>query len=505
MDADPGIAAAPGVAAVRLEPDEALPAIPAAPRRPNGFRPGATNEWDRMPAEIQRMILKATSPFTQFINRLLLKAELLALSDKQREQVWQDASDADWQGDVDVLPPVDTSRSLRLQSCTFLERCKEYTYYHAAIRSGWTDMLGYEEPEEIAEGNVEILCDLIDVRKAVKPSSDYAEEAAKQGRLEVVRVLHERMPDDACPLRVGDNACESGNLDLVVWLKQHRPECIGPSALVGAAREKHMHIARWLVEHTTDLECDWDAFKLAASTDNLEMLELLDQRFPSELDSVGSRKLVASDVNVLGWLDKRGAVGYESLASHIASTGKIESLECAMVRFGIELREQDLSPAIQHCHNHVINWACRRGVPLTTDSAYSLALYDRTDLMSWLIARDRSAIPALVQETLKHGSASLVEWWCVRHGAVFGQADLETAILKRNGGVVKALLDLKDVEWDLEAARDIAQGLRLEGSYYFLQRFSHFAKYQLDDIARVRSVIDAAIARRAAQAAAPAE
>ncbi|KAL2912903.1 hypothetical protein HK105_207574 [Polyrhizophydium stewartii] len=146
------------VAALRQPPSAAAPPAgrtdpPAPYRRTNGFRPDATNEWDRMPAEIQNKILDAAGPFTKFVNGLLLKAELLALSQKQREQVWQDANDVDWQGDVKSLPSVDiASRSLNITSRSFFVCIQDDSWrkMQVALRNGWIDLLDFSKPKHLA-------------------------------------------------------------------------------------------------------------------------------------------------------------------------------------------------------------------------------------------------------------------------------------------------------------------------------------------------------------------
>nr|KAJ3414170.1 hypothetical protein HK105_001876 [Polyrhizophydium stewartii] len=132
-----------------------------------------------MPAEIQNEILDAAGPFTKFVNGLLLAAELRGLPKRLREQVWQDASDTDWQGDVGVLPRFDiSSKSLNLRSRSLLRRCKHMNLdkeiVHVAVRNGWDDPLDFGKPDELAriaaiEGNTRLMRDLIEERQSAKP------------------------------------------------------------------------------------------------------------------------------------------------------------------------------------------------------------------------------------------------------------------------------------------------------------------------------------------------
>ncbi|KAL2911754.1 hypothetical protein HK105_208757 [Polyrhizophydium stewartii] len=471
--------------------ERARPADPGPYRRTSVFRPDATNEWDRMPAELQRAMLNAAGPFTKFVNGLLLAAELRALPKQQLEQLWQDASDADWKGRADHLPWTDiTSTSLKLRR-SLLDRIaakhRAMHVFRVATRNSWTDMLDFERCDDLSqaaalEGAVWLLDELIEKRRTVAPSMLLVHMAASGGHLDAVRFLIERIPHDALPYWVGASACESGNLDLVIWLKEHHVSCLGPSALAGATRCNHMHIARWLVENT-DVECDVRAFELAASSDNLEMLQFLLEHFPNLsgiLNSGGD--FVSADMAVISWLDERGLLNSAELVSHCVKMGKIDVLEWTLMRFGVVLEEKDLEYAFHVGHDKLLRWAYERGVPFTNASAGWAAKSCSTSVMSWIISRDRGMTSILVEETARLGDPSLVEWWRIRHGIAFGQQELETAILCANSPLVKLLLAMDDVDWDLEAARTAA------------------ARVPLSRNRIMQDAIDAAAARRDARA-----
>ncbi|KAL2919108.1 hypothetical protein HK105_201378 [Polyrhizophydium stewartii] len=427
---------AAGVAALRLEPAAvAPPAAPVPYHRINGFRPSATNEWDRMPAEVQRMILAAASPFTQFVNGLLLRAELKGLSEQQQLQVWQEAADADWQGDLALLPSLNYADSLpNIRTRAFYSRlnavCNHKDLDRVAIRNGWTSMLDFGKPEQLAkcavlEGDVELLRELFDVRKIVEPTETLACCAARNGHLDCVQFLHERMPDVWWSIMVGQDGAESGNLDLVVWLHKHHPECVDSAATYGAAQGNHMHIVRWLVDNFCH-SCDTKTVRYVLENGNLEMAEFLCIMFPGILDQHSPyADHVASDIRVIEWLDERGLIKPSSLVRHIAGKGKIDVLDWACERFQVELQEGDLEYAWYHPHNAVLKQAYERGVPFTDLSAKEAVHYSNTEIMSWIISRDSSKQPLLVDATIQHGDDALVEWWRVRHGVVIAQADIQ--------------------------------------------------------------------------------
>ncbi|KAL2919131.1 hypothetical protein HK105_201404 [Polyrhizophydium stewartii] len=422
---------ADAISALRLEPAAAAPpAAPAPYRRINSFRPSATNEWDRMPAEVQRMILDAAGPFTQFVNGLLLRADLNGLSEQQQLQVWQEAADADWQGDLRMLPSLNRASSLpSIRTRAFYSRlnavCDHEDLGCVAIRNGWTDMLDFRNPELLAdcaalEGDIQLLREFFDVRKIVRPSQPLVCCAAQNGHLDCVQFLYERMPDEEWDEEVGENAARIGNLDLVVWLRKHHPECVDSAATYGAAQGNHMHIVRWLVDNVCD-ECDEDVIFDALESNNLEMAEFLCIMFPGILAKAKHspyRDPVASDIRVIEWLDARGLIKPRSLLRHLAGEGKIDVLDWACERFQVELQEGDLEDAWDHPHNAVLKQAYERGVPFTDLSAKEAVDYSNTEIMSWIISRDSSKLPLLVDATIQHGDDALVEWWRVCYGVV---------------------------------------------------------------------------------------
>ncbi|KAL2915056.1 hypothetical protein HK105_205379 [Polyrhizophydium stewartii] len=481
-----------GGAALPPEPAAAArPAAPLPPRPLERFRASATNEWDRVPAEIQNKILDAAGPFTKFVNGLLLVAELRGLPEKQREQVWQDASYADWQGGLDLLPPIAiASRSFNIRSRSFLERCRNYfshfQFARVAIRNGWTDLFDFERPGALAEtaareGALDVLVDLIDVRKIAEPTTHLALVAAEKGHLDVVKFVHERMPGGWWGKDVANAAAKSGNLDLVVWLKEHHPECFGPEAYPGAACGNHLHIVRWLADNC-DFDCDILAFFLAIIHSNLGMLQFLSERFPRVQAQLGSNSLVASDVRVLEWLRERSLLKVEDIYVRIARAGNIEAYEWAKQRFGVEIHIGQLVGAYYNRHNDFVKHVHTHDLPFDFTAAGWAAEYCNTEIMNWAISRDRSVIPMLVEESARHGHPVLIEWWRVRHGVVFGQQEFVEAARLGNVKIVKHMIAADSGELDLEAALAESQAVK-----------------SISVIERTKTILRDAIASRAAQ------
>ncbi|KAL2914018.1 hypothetical protein HK105_206462 [Polyrhizophydium stewartii] len=418
-----------------------------------------------MPDEIQSMILDAAGPFTKFVNGLAIEAELSALPMRRREQVWQDAVDIDWQGDLEPLPWIDvTSTTLRLSRSIYERIQDQQTPMDAldvAIRYDWPDLIEFDEPDLVAlaaaqHGAVWLLRDVIDVRRLVEPSENLARSAAAGGHLDAVVFLHERMADRPWNTGVGFMAAKSGNLDLVAWLKAHRTQCIGVSAFQGAAVGNRMHVVRWLADNCT-FGCDAGAIAGATLSDNAEMLRFLIERFPDMLHTLGThRSYVSSDIQLIQWLDARGLIVPSDLISHLVRENKVDVLEWAVDRFQVSPTDDDLAQALKMRHRTLFKRMFKPGMQITAYMTRELIETHSIDIMNWLIARDSSVIPALIDETAGYGDPALVEWWHKQHGRVFGQHELEVAIRKDNSWVALHLLESDDVEWDLDAARAVA-------------------------------------------------
>ncbi|KAL2914807.1 hypothetical protein HK105_205739 [Polyrhizophydium stewartii] len=304
-----------------------------------------------MPAEIQRKILSHSSPFTKFINELLLGAELRGLPMKQREQVWQDAMDVNWQQDLRQLPPIDHNKAkLSLPSRGMLDRLrgvwKDFEWIDAVIRHGWLDMVADCPADDVAcaaakQGAVELLLHAIDVRKSGVPIKNLVSNAAHNGHFELVKLLMDRVPDEKWSSEIATCAIAKGNLDMIIWMNKRHPTSFDSFAMDYAAQFDHLHI-----------------------NNNLEMLELLYKRYRDRLSAETRKYLllfVSSDKQVIEWLAARELLAPKNLIEYIAGKGKTGILAWAIKRFGIELTERHLHGAFQMHHTALLKWAFTTG------------------------------------------------------------------------------------------------------------------------------------------------
>ncbi|KAL2914380.1 hypothetical protein HK105_206152 [Polyrhizophydium stewartii] len=488
---------AAGVAALRLEHAAAAPpGAPAPYRRTGGLQPDAANEWDRLPAEVQGMILDAAGPFTKFKSGELLLAELRGLPDEQHKLFWRDAFDADWQGDLDLLPLVVLSdKSLHIRSRSFLQlyhqRFGAVDIARVAIRNGWTDMLDFGSPTPLAlaaasEGALDILVDLVEVRKVVRPTSQHAEAAALNGHLSIIEFLRKYYNNREWQNFFTRFVVRGDSLDLVFWFKDNNLSLVDRHTLENAVRGNNTTIVRWILK-TYICECSSKLFAYAAENDSLAILRLLSDRFPTFLATLGPCvRFMASELVVIEWLHERSLIDPHKLVRHVIDRSKADSLDWIMARFDVHVREEDLDMAHELRHNSVLKHVFTRGVPFTARSAQWAARVCNAEIMGWVVTRDRGAMPILVDATATHGHELLVEWWCARHGIHFGQRELILAVRAANLSMVKDRLGRDDIDWDVEAVRTAA--------YAPLPGNSSRRNFMM------QNAVDAAVSRRAAGA-----
>ncbi|KAL2914120.1 hypothetical protein HK105_206378 [Polyrhizophydium stewartii] len=175
------------------------PSTTSEAARAKRFRPDATNEWDRMPAEIQNMILAHAGVLTLWVNGRI--DDLSNINLEHFKSMLCDVFETNWEGDLTTLPFKKFKHSRmyepfwHMRSRGMHARVKALGFnFHengldqAAILNGWTDLLDFYEPEQIGRnaarcGSISMLQHLVDEREAVTLHTDHAEAAAMYGHL----------------------------------------------------------------------------------------------------------------------------------------------------------------------------------------------------------------------------------------------------------------------------------------------------------------------------------
>ncbi|KAL2914108.1 hypothetical protein HK105_206366 [Polyrhizophydium stewartii] len=365
-----------------------LAATPASTTRPppsttsdaahaKRFRPDATNEWDRMPAEIQNMILAHAGDLTLWLNGRI--DDLSNISFEQFKLILVEVFELDWQGDLTKLPfkelkycRLDESfwriRSrgmhtrVKLLGLDFLQDGLD----QAAILNGWTDLLEFDNLCVMSInaarcGSVSMLQNLFDERKFVWLHYSHAEEAAKFGHLEMLKWLAGRMPVSDWTTWVMDEAAGSGNLDCVKFLHAYRTEGCTTEAMDRAAENGHLDVVKWLHDNRTE-GCTRAAMHLAAANGHLEVIEFL-HKHRREVKITAAAKAAAQHGR-LAVIKHIYALAPNAITSAVvdsaASCDQIDLLDWIVDNTTARLTSAGITLAAKKCNLCVLLWLRRR-------------------------------------------------------------------------------------------------------------------------------------------------
>nr|KAJ3413377.1 hypothetical protein HK105_002086 [Polyrhizophydium stewartii] len=266
----------------------------AAPRA-KPFHPGATNEWDCVPVEIQNKILKRAGVLTLWVNGRIDGAKLNL---KQFKEMLRDVFELEWQGDLTTLPfdkfkDNDLSEPfwhLRTKSMHIRVKALGLSYLasgleQAAMLHWWTDRItfqtngGYSPPSNDGYnaarcGSVEMLKYLNSERGGTSIVAEHARLAASYGHLELLQWLAARMRNGNWSTRVMDSAVINGHLGCAKWLHENRTEGCTTAAMNGAAENGHLAVIEFLHANRTE-GCTTAAMDNAAINDHLDCVKWL--------------------------------------------------------------------------------------------------------------------------------------------------------------------------------------------------------------------------------------
>ncbi|KAL2913754.1 hypothetical protein HK105_206770 [Polyrhizophydium stewartii] len=278
----PPLAAAPASTTSQPPPSTTSDA-PRAVR----FRPDATNEWDRMPAEIHSMILEHAGVLTLWVNGRIDDAKL---SFEQFKEMLSDVFELDWQGDLATLP---------FESFAHCRQSKPFLHIHtrsmhtrvkalgfdnlesgleqAAILNGWTDLLDFRRAWRIGYnaascGNIELLQHLVDERKIVALEKEHVRLAALFNHIDVLKWLADRLPNRAFATDAMAMAASHGDLDVVKFMHANSSKSWTKSAMNDAARGGRLDVVKFLHANRTK-GCTTNAMNDAARDGHLPVVK----------------------------------------------------------------------------------------------------------------------------------------------------------------------------------------------------------------------------------------
>lgn len=125
---------------------------------------------------------------------------------------------------------------------------------------------------DAVSGNLAMIEWLCTQSKGIK--THWLDDAATAGHLEIVKWIHEHLPEDRCTANAMNVAASGGHLDVVQWLHENRSEGCTVQAMNDAATNGHLEIVQWL--HTNRREgCSTEAMDGAAKNGHLEVVKWL--------------------------------------------------------------------------------------------------------------------------------------------------------------------------------------------------------------------------------------
>ncbi|KAL2916584.1 hypothetical protein HK105_204017 [Polyrhizophydium stewartii] len=414
------------------------------------------------------MVLDWAGALTQLASGLLLRAELRSRP-RELERVWRDALECDWPGDLATLPAVQRHGDcfLAIRTRAMFQRverahvAEQWTLQRVAIANRWLDLLHLNRPRDLAfaaafQGAVWLLEVLVDVHRAVRPSSWLVVSAAHGGHLDAVKWFHARMRDEPWSTGVMDSAAGSGNLDLVVWLHENRPEGCTTTAMYNAAGAGHLHIVRWLAGNRAE-GCSVEAVKWAAYNGHLDVLEFLGERFPAVLRQLPTMLPgLAATVQVLQWLHAHDPIRdpAQTLASQI-HIGSQRGAQWLCATFGIAVSHEMLAKASAGRHAALAKWMLTQpGIGVDRAAVAAAVKACATDVLTAFVRHDPRALGMVAAAVVERGDMDLVEWLHVRHPACMQPRLLDAAVASGQPRVAEYLLTrVEGVKWDIQRAR----------------------------------------------------
>ncbi|KAL2915760.1 hypothetical protein HK105_204707 [Polyrhizophydium stewartii] len=430
-----------------------------------------------MPAEIQNKILKHAGILTLWVNG---RIDINNINLEQFKELLRDVFETDWQGDLDKLPfrkfyiyglnePFWHLRSRSIHArlvalrLFFLDDCLD----QAAILGEWTDLLDFDKPGNIGLnaarcGSIAMLDLLVHERKVVTLWSEHAVMAARSGHLDMLKWLHERMPDGSWTGAVMDGAAKNGHLDCVKWLHANRAEGCTTNAMDHAAARGHLPIVKWLHKNRSE-GCTTNAMDWAADTGSLGVIEFLHNNRTegctnNAIDSAAKR----GHADVVDFLHKNRSEGNINNAARTAAKwGQLIVIQRIHALAPLAITVDVANEAAASGRILVLDWIFNNtSVRPTAEGVTQAVKCGHLRLLPWFRKRMPDMFSSHPMSLVGNKSAdSVIDWFECDELPMFPGDVMELAIKERQIMVVKWLLQhLSSQEWhegDLSLAREL--------------------------------------------------
>ncbi|KAL2914117.1 hypothetical protein HK105_206375 [Polyrhizophydium stewartii] len=453
------------------------PSTTSEAARAKRFRPDATNEWDRMPAEIQNMILAHVGVLTLWVNGRI--DDLSNISLEHFKSMLCDVFETNWEGDLTKLPfkkfeycRLDEtfwrirSRGMHARVKVLGLKFLQGGLDQAAIRNGWTDLLNFDKLYFTSRnaarcGSISMLQHLVDERKAVTLNMDHAGEAATFGHLEVLKWLHERMPNRNWTTWVMDDAARNGHIDCVKWLHVNRTEGCTTYAMDYAAKNGHLDVVKWLHANRTE-GCTTEAIDDTARNGHLDVVKWLHANRTEGCTSFAMNWAAGNGhANVVEWLHKNRTEGNLVKAATAAACHD----QLAVLQLIRSLAPNAITPALvneaaSNGHPSVLEWLINEAGLRPADSMISKAINaGKLHMLPWFRKHTPKVFRAHKAAKVGNQAADAVIDWFDRNNLPNASDVARLAIEEHRVLVVKWLLEhMHKSKWyrgDLERALEL--------------------------------------------------
>ncbi|KAL2919347.1 hypothetical protein HK105_200990 [Polyrhizophydium stewartii] len=448
--------------------------VSSPPRRDDGpqsppLAPGRSH-WDRLPPELQGMVLEHNTLFGRFLRGELRRVEIHRLRDEDRRQLWEQALKADWPGNVETLPWISKdsdaflSRGM-LARIRAADRTEALMLYRVALRQGWHDLLDRPELALAAaarEGAVGLLEELAVTRQVAAATPELAVWAARGGQLAAARWVHEHTEGEAWPFAVMQAAAGCGSLELVAWVAEQHPECFGAAAVVDAAAGGHL--VDWFVDRGCG-EHALDAARQAIQRGHVGVVALLLQAHAQQVEALTAADAArAASPLVLEYLHDRGLLRKRrELLDLLVSSGNGECVRWACETFGFKATQRMLQVAAEKNYVDLAAWLLQQPQIRVRKDEVTAALTNRSLEVFGLFLEhsdeSRSLASSKADELM---TIPILFWFLEFHPDLITQRTLETAVEMHHVYVFHWLIKSRQSSLDLAKAREFAASKRRE-------------------------------------------
>ncbi|KAL2912266.1 hypothetical protein HK105_208257 [Polyrhizophydium stewartii] len=431
--------------------------------------PHGASHWDRIPRELHDGILDAAGPLTRLTASNPHPAEVRCMSRQDRERLWADVVELDWQGDLAILPPLPLqSVLLGVRSRSLLQRLSEQrivnkeTQQRIAVRNGWHDLLDLDDKRSLAsavvtEGDLDLLKHLVDERRAIDLHTWLCNDALRHGHLDIAKFIHERLPGASWPVVTMPSSAQSGSMDCLNWVHDVLQKSYSADALRDACRNGHTHIVRFLAEQP-GVFVDENVVWIGAGGGHTPILDLLLQRFPTEFASPFLRFSEGiHHFEVFKWLHKNN-IQFDAARglTNAVRVGALDSVRWLCSTFDLQITQEMFERACRQSNTPLIKFMLDRPEISINQDAVETAARSSVHALNLLLARKPEMVQAAADAAAEGNVTDILDWLHTRYPGCITQSTLAAAVKGKAKRAVEYLLEtVHDVEWDLAAIKQI--------------------------------------------------